>query len=71
MMFANSSSSSNASITASHARPRASLSTTDSDPPEPDDALVIRWIPLVVPLFALALALGAYFIVWGVRVWIP
>ena len=72
MTFANSPNSSNASITASPMRPRTTLSTTDSNPPEPDDyATVIRWIPLAAPLLALLPALSAYFILWSVRVWIP
>ena len=46
------------------------MSTTDSNRPDrDDDATVIRWIPLVVPLLALLPTLAVYFIDWGVLAW--
>ena len=42
------------------------MSTTDSNRSDSgDDATLIRWIPVVVPLLALLPTLAAYFIGWG------
>jgi hypothetical protein len=47
--------------------PRTIMSTTDSNRSDSgDDATLIRWIPLIVPLVALLPTLAAYFIGWGV-----
>ena len=70
MTLADSLNSGNAIINASDTGPTTTISTTDSNPAEPDVyATVIRWIPIAVPLFALLPTLAAYFILWGVRVW--
>jgi hypothetical protein len=42
------------------------MSTTDSNPSDASEDTLIRWIPIVVPLFALLPTLGAYFVGWGV-----
>ena len=48
-------------------QPRTIMSTPDSNRSDAgDDATLIRWIPLVVPLIALLPTLAAYLIGWGV-----
>jgi phage shock protein PspC (stress-responsive transcriptional regulator) len=45
------------------------MSATDNNLHDPDDdATIVRWIPVVVPLLALLPTLAAYFILWGVLV---
>jgi hypothetical protein len=47
--------------------PTTIKSTPDSNRSDSgDDAMLIRWIPVVVPLLALLPVLAVYFIGWGV-----
>jgi hypothetical protein len=47
-------------------RRNASIDNSGLDPD--DDATVVRWFPLVVPLLALLPMLAVYFIIWGALV---